>query len=128
MCGIVGFHRINRPPEQFGRLLVGMLACIQYRGPDEFGYYFDDAVGLGTARLSIIDLAHGTQPMSDPTRRYWISFNGEIYNYLELRAELESCGVPFVTQSDTEVLLRALVRWGTSALNRLDGQFAFAFY
>ena len=92
------------------------------------GYYYDTRVALGTARLSIIDLASGQQPMCDETQRYWITYNGEVYNYIELREELEASGVAFSTRSDTEVVLKAWIAWGESSLARLNGGFAFAIY
>lgn len=128
MCGIVGLWRPSVFQEDVPSLLEGMLGVIEHRGPDEFGYYFDNEVGLGSARLAIIDLHTGTQPISTEDERFWIVFNGEIFNYVELRTELAGLGYQFRTQADTEVLLLALVAWGTQALSRLDGQFAFAFY
>lgn len=105
-----------------------MLALIQHRGPDEAGYFVDDRMAMGTVRLSIIDLAAGTQPLSDAGERYWICYNGELYNYKELRAELEGHGCRFRTQSDTEVVLQAWMHWGAACLPRLNGAFAFAIY
>jgi len=128
MCGIVGFIGRDAPPAGSPDALRGMLGALRHRGPDESGVYFDAEVGLGSARLSIIDLESGTQPIGSVDGRWWIVFNGEIYNYVELRAELERAGCSFRTRSDTEVLLNALVTWGGKALDRLDGQFAFALY
>jgi asparagine synthase (glutamine-hydrolysing) len=105
-----------------------MLAFIEHRGPDEMGYVLADDSGLGTARLSIIDIAHGQQPLGSADERYWISYNGEVYNYVELRDELEALGVRFVTRTDTEVVLQAWIRWGEQGLARLNGGFAFAIY
>jgi asparagine synthase (glutamine-hydrolysing) len=105
-----------------------MLENIIHRGPDELGLYFNDGVGLASARLSIIDLASGKQPMTTPDGRWWIVFNGEIFNYIELQDELKRKGVVFSTQSDTEVLLWSLVTWRLDALPRLNGQFAFALW
>lgn len=103
-----------------------MLAQIRHRGPDEFGVYVDDHVGLGNARLSIIDLSGGQQPIANEDRTLWIVFNGEIFNYVELRSELEARGHRFATHSDTEVLLHAYEEFGPKCLERLNGQFAFA--
>ena len=128
MCGIVGWFSVSEAASQAPTLLKRMLAAVDHRGPDEMGYYWDNEVGLGNARLSIIDLSHGTQPMSSADRRFWIVYNGEIFNYIELREELEAAGAVFRTQSDTEVLLNALVVWGRDALPKLNGQFAFLFY
>ena len=125
MCGIVGIlGRRAAPLAQARRERVAlMLGRIAHRGPDGWGTYVDPEVALGHVRLAIIDLAEGHQPfvLGDDA----ISFNGEIFNHLELRRELESLGERFRTRSDTEVLLRALRRWGLDALTRLNGQFAF---
>ena len=103
-----------------------MLAMIRHRGPDEFGIYLDGPVGLGNARLSIIDLSTGQQPIANEDGNLWIVFNGEIFNYVELRPELEARGHRFTTTSDTEVLLHAYEEFGPQCLERLNGQFAFA--
>ena len=103
-----------------------MLAMIRHRGPDEFGIYLDGPVGLGNARLSIIDLSTGQQPIANEDGTLWIVFNGEIFNYVELRPELEARGHRFTTTSDTEVLLHAYEEFGPQCLERLNGQFAFA--
>src|SRR5262249_42327528 len=93
------------------------------------GFYDTAGVSLGHCRLAIIDLSDaGRQPMSDPEGRYWITFNGEIYNYLELAEELRARGYQFRGQSDTEVLLAAYRQWGDSCLDRLRGMFAFAIW
>lgn len=105
-----------------------MVGALQHRGPDEAGYYRDDRCGLGHARLAIIDLATGQQPMSDADGSAWLVFNGEIFNYVELRAQLEGLGCRFRTKSDTEVLLQAFRHWGTDAFERFNGQFAVAIW
>lgn len=105
-----------------------MLRAISYRGPDETGIYHSTFATLGNVRLSIIDIIGGQQPISDPTGRYWIVFNGEIFNYKELRIELESQGCFFRTQSDTEVLVQLYALYGSRCLNSLNGQFAFAIW
>jgi len=105
-----------------------MLAMIRHRGPDEFGIYLDGPVGLGSARLSIIDLSTGQQPIANEDGNLWIVFNGEIFNYLELRPELEARGHRFTTTSDTEVLLHAYEEFGPRCLERLNGQFALAIW
>ena len=128
MCGIVGFYHSERPVEGFPETVRRMLAAIRHRGPDEMGYYYDTRMALGAARLSIIDLASGQQPISDETERYWIAYNGEVYNYLELRDELVARGVKFKTRCDTEVVLQAWIAWGEQGLARLNGGFAFAIY
>lgn len=99
-----------------------------HRGPDELGIYLDDRAGLAHARLSIIDLASGQQPMANTEETLWISFNGEIFNYLELRDELISLGHTFRTRSDTEVIIHAWEAWGEAALDRFNGQWAFALW
>lgn len=128
MCGIVG--KINlRPAEPIDpELIYGMLAAIHHRGPDENGIFTDDWVGLGSARLSIIDLPSGRQPICNEDGTIWIVFNGEIYNYLELRTELESAGHIFRTHSDTEVLVHLYEERGADWLLRLNGQFAIALW
>lgn len=101
---------------------------LTHRGPDERGLYLDKHIGLGHRRLSILDVAGGQQPLQDSLKKYTIVYNGEIYNYLELRSELESDGFSFATNTDTEVLLYLLMKEGVEALPRLNGMFAFAFY
>ncbi len=128
MCGIVGFLNSNRNPDEYPEAICDMLSMIRHRGPDEMGYFFDNYVALGTARLNVIDLALGQQPMSDSSGRYWITYNGETYNYLELRNELEVLGHRFLTNSDTEVVLNAYIEWGKKAFAKLNGGFAFAIY
>lgn len=124
MCGIVGIVRSDTKPVDEA-LLSRMSAAIRHRGPDDDGFYVNGGVGLGMRRLSIIDIQGGQQPIHNQDRTAWIVFNGEIYNYLELRAELAAAGHQFVSQSDTEVLLAAWAHWGTSCLMRLVGMFAF---
>jgi len=105
-----------------------MAQVLKHRGPDAEGYYSDPAMTFGHRRLAIIDLAGGVQPMTDRSGRYTLIYNGEVYNYIELRRELEQRGCVFATQSDTEVVLQSLVADGTDALERFDGMFAFAFW
>jgi asparagine synthase (glutamine-hydrolysing) len=105
-----------------------MLSLIRHRGPDEFGIYCDDRIGLGNARLSIIDLSTGTQPISNEDETIWIVFNGEIFNYLELRAGLEVLGHHFRTSSDTEVIVHLYEQYGSRCVQFLNGQFAFAIW
>lgn len=126
MCGIAGFIDRRQVPDP--ALLRRMTATLRHRGPDGFGVRVEGAAALGHSRLAIIDLASGDQPMADPSGRWWLSFNGEIFNYLELRAELEAAGHRFLTTSDTEVLLRMLMLHGPDALPRLNGQFALALW
>lgn len=105
-----------------------MTQAVAHRGPDGEGYYRDSRVTLGHRRLAIIDLVGGAQPMSDSSGRYTLIYNGEIYNYVELRQELEKRGRCFATRSDTEVLLQCLVTDGFAALSKIDGMFAFALW
>jgi asparagine synthase (glutamine-hydrolysing) len=129
MCGIAGFLNAgNIDSDLYPEIIVDMLQRIEYRGPDELGFYFDDQAALGTARLSIIDLKTGQQPFLDESQRYCLVYNGELYNYRELRLELEQLGRKFKTTSDTEVLLTSWIQWGEAALNRLNGGYAFVIY
>lgn len=105
-----------------------MLSKIRQRGPDETGYFFDETAAIGSVRLSIIDLKTGSQPLSDASGRYWIAYNGEVYNYKDLRAQLMAKGHRFATESDTEVVLLSYVEWGTDAFARFNGGFAAAIY
>jgi asparagine synthase (glutamine-hydrolysing) len=105
-----------------------MAGALRHRGPDAANVWSSERIGLAHARLSIIDIAGGAQPMSSPDGTLVIAYNGEVYNYVELRAELEAAGHRFRTASDTEVLVHAYERWGEAMLPRLNGQFAFALY
>jgi asparagine synthase (glutamine-hydrolysing) len=128
MCGIAGFTTFRSAREDAQEVLARMTRALAHRGPDGEGFYTDPFIGLGHRRLSIIDAAGGAQPMATPDRRFHLAFNGEIYNFVELRRELEAQGETFRTASDTEVLLRLLALEGTGALDRLDGMFALAFW
>lgn len=123
MCGICGFVGLASPG-----LIDRMTDTLGHRGPDDRGTFVDRDVALGHRRLSIIDLGGGHQPMHSADGRYVLVYNGEIYNYAELRTELVAHGATFQTESDTEVLLKLLEREGTSALHRLNGMFAFALF
>ena len=123
MCGIVGF---TAPTD--GELLGRMLQRIVHRGPDDEGCFIEDRIAIGHRRLAIIDRAGGKQPMSTADGRYVIAFNGEIYNFIELRQRLESKGEVFRTHSDTEVLLSWIVRRGIEGLPALNGMFALALW
>jgi len=128
MCGICGQYNfsslapVRRPDVEV------MTRSITHRGPDDQGYYFDGPLGFGFRRLSIIDLAGGHQPMSDREETVWVVFNGEIYNFHELRRELESFGYAFRTNSDTEVIIHGYKQWGDEVLNRLNGMFGLAIW
>jgi asparagine synthase (glutamine-hydrolysing) len=129
MCGIVGYVSPSPPPPIDWRpRLQRALDAMALRGPDDDGTYFAPRVGLGHRRLAIIDLQGGRQPLEDPSTGAVIIFNGEIYNYRDLRTELQALGRTFHTQSDTEVLLQAYLQWGEKCLDRLLGMFAFAIY
>ena len=126
MCGLVGIYLRDEPCDP--AVIDRMRDLVDYRGPDDAGSFVDGPLGLGHRRLSIIDLGSGHQPMMTPDRRWTIVFNGEIYNYRELRRELESAGAHFRTQSDTEVILQLHVHFGDAAVTRLNGIFAYALW
>lgn len=155
MCGIAGIVWDQARPRDVTRAVVGrMNLALSHRGPDGEGIVVGDdrelwverssdghaasastrprgattAFGLGHRRLAIVDLDGGAQPMSDDSARVWVTFNGEIYNQLELRAQLASTGVRFRTRSDTEVLLHAFLQWGEQCVERLEGMFAFGIW
>jgi asparagine synthase (glutamine-hydrolysing) len=128
MCGIVGIYNGTESLQNPESLLRRMLSSIQYRGPDESGIYINNQAALGSVRLSIIDIQTGQQPLSSADGKYWIVFNGEIFNYVELKTDLKRLGYSFRTESDTEVLLNAYLEYGSDCLNRLNGQFVFAIW
>ena len=128
MCGIAGIFKFDAQRRVEQARLERMRAVLRHRGPDGEGVTVRGRVGLAHSRLSIIDLSGGRQPMSDPSNRIWISYNGEIYNFRELRAELASLGFGFSTQSDTEVILRAYEAFGEDCVRHLRGMFAFAIW
>ncbi len=121
MCGILGLFAPGTHPD-----LTFTLALLRHRGPDDGGSYTGDGIYLGSRRLSIIDVAGGHQPLATEGGRTWVVQNGEIYNYLALRAELEALGHVFRTRSDTEVIAHAYEAWGGACVERLRGIFAFA--
>ena len=127
MCGIAGIidfknHQDMQP------LLQRMAGFLHHRGPDAAGLYLDDGVGLGHARLSIIDLAGGDQPIHNEDHSVWIVYNGEVFNYPELREELISRGHSFYTTTDTEVIVHLYEEMGPALFEKLNGQFAFAIW
>lgn len=122
MCGIAGYHGFGEDET----LLKVMNDCIEHRGPDGEGYFTEGNVGLAHRRLSIIDVAHGQEPMISADGDTVLVYNGEVYNYLELRAELEGLGRAFRTQSDTEVVLQSYEQWGSEAFDRFNGMFGLA--
>ena len=126
MCGVIGFFTKDSL-DDFS--LDKFLYMLTHRGKDDWGTWHDRHVYLGHTRLSILDLSSsGHQPMSYQNERYWIVFNGEIYNYLEIRQELVDLGYIFASKTDTEVLLAAYTHWGTDCLAKLRGMFAFAIW
>lgn len=128
MCGIVGSVNLKEAAPVSAEVLRQMLALIRHRGPDEFGLFHDAWAGLGSARLSIIDLSGGQQPIGNEDGSLWIVFNGEIFNYVELRPDLEKRGHRFTTHCDTEVILHLYEDFGPTCLNYLNGQFAIAIW
>ena len=129
MCGIAGifnYHSQKQPSLELN--IKNMLSVIQHRGPDENGIYLGENVSLGSARLSIIDIDSGQQPLSDESGNYWIVYNGEIFNYKELRKGLEEKGIRFKTHSDTEVVVQMYATYGSECLNQFNGQFAFCIW
>ncbi len=126
MCGIAGIVGNTTKPGVRERLLRRMLGLIRHRGPDSLGIYTDPEAGLGSARLSIIDLAGGDQPVHNEDKSVWIVFNGEIFNYPEIRAGLEKRGHRFYTDTDTEVLVHLYEEESEGLFRHLNGQFAFA--
>ncbi|HQU73287.1 MAG: asparagine synthase (glutamine-hydrolyzing) [Calditrichaeota bacterium] len=129
MCGIAGFFHFQPREDDFEPLVTRMIDQVVYRGPDAGATYTDEQVALGHRRLSIIDLSSGAhQPMSNKDGSVWIVFNGEIYNFLEVRKEFEAENYPFKTRSDTEVLIALYEKYGTNMLEKINGMYAFAIY
>ena len=128
MCGIAGIFHLDGAPVD-ASIPKEMASAISHRGPDGEGVFVDGAIGLGHCRLSIIDLSDGGhQPMTSGSGRFVISYNGELYNYEELREDLQRKGCQFISKSDTEVMLAALEWWGEDALKKFNGMFAFALW
>ena len=128
MCGICGqFNFVRNEPVE-SETIRRMAQTMVHRGPDDDGYFISGSLGLGFRRLSIIDLAGGHQPMSDAEETVWVILNGEIYNFKELRAELEGRGHYFRTRSDTEVIIHGYKEWGIDVLNHLNGMFGLAIW
>lgn len=125
MCGIAGIYNRGSLPED---ILVRMTSVIRHRGPDETGMYVDPVVALGHARLSIVDLGGGCQPIGNEDGTIWVVYNGEVFNYLELKELLLKDGHVFETECDTEVLVHLYEEYGTECLGMLNGQFAFAIW
>ena len=128
MCGIAGQVNFDKSPVSRD-VLKKMTDAIKHRGPDGEGQWVEGEVGLGHRRLSIIDLSKAaSQPMLSSDSRYVLSYNGEIYNFRELRTKLQGKGWVFRSESDSEVVLNALAEWGSDALLKFNGMFALAFW
>lgn len=129
MCGIIGLFKIGSAGNTEGMSLVEPLKCITHRGPDDQGLFYEANVALGQCRLSILDLGPaGHQPMISHDRNYVMIYNGEVYNFRELRSILESKGYKFEGQCDSEVILAAFVEWGDESFKMFNGMFALAIY
>src|SRR5512143_1685478 len=128
MCGICGQYNFKSMEPVKRETIKRMTNTMVHRGPDDEGYYFSGPLGFGFRRLSIIDLAGGHQPMSDGEQSVWVVFNGEIYNYPELKKELEGYGHVFRTKSDTEVIIYGYKQWGDEVFNHLNGMFGIAIW
>ena len=128
MCGIVGLFNLQQEPVS-AEMLKRMTDIMAYRGPDGEGHFVDKFIGLGHRRLSIIDLSPaGKQPMSNETGDIQVTYNGEIYNFKELRVELESRGHRFKSNTDTEVIVHGYEEWGDKCVERFNGMFAFGLW
>ena len=128
MCGICGKLNFDRENAVSEGLLKAMADSITHRGPDDEGYYVSGQIGLGFRRLSIIDLSGGHQPLCNEDGTVWIVFNGEIYNFQELRQLLQSKGHTFRTQTDTEVIVHLYEEYGEACVEKLRGMFGFAIW
>jgi asparagine synthase (glutamine-hydrolysing) len=128
MCGICGIAVTSDGPRISSEILTGMCRQLVHRGPDDEGFYVDDAVGLGNRRLSIIDVEGGHQPLANEDGSIWIAYNGEAYNFSEIRDELIGRGHAFKTRSDTETMVHAYEEWGPAFVQRFRGMFAFALW
>jgi asparagine synthase (glutamine-hydrolysing) len=127
VCGIAGIYAA--PNRQASRsLLLEMAGELEHRGPDGVGLYLDDRFGMTATRLAIVDLVTGDPPIPNEDGRYWTVQNGEIYDFIERRAELEALGHRFSTASDSEVLVHAYEQWGDAFLEHLNGDFALALW
>jgi len=128
MCGIAGIFNLTNSEKPERALLERMVSQLHHRGPDGTGFYADEQIGLAHARLSIIDLSGGQQPIHNEDKTIWVIFNGEIFNYIELRSDLENKGHQFYTHSDTEVIVHAYEEYGDDFVQQLNGQFAIALW
>ena len=128
MCGICGIFHYRRDEDVPRPLVEAMATSIRHRGPDDEGFHFDGRIGFGFRRLSIIDLETGHQPLANEDDTRWVMLNGEIYNYRELRRELEGAGHRFRTRTDTETIVHGYEEWGAAVTSRLNGIFGFALW
>ena len=128
MCGFVGFTTVDYDAEANLAIVRDMADRIKHRGPDDDGYYVNDRIAMGFRRLSIIDLEGSKQPMRNAQEDVTVTFNGEIYNFRELRDELRAAGYEFVTNGDTEVVVHGYEEWGVGVFERLRGMFAIAIW
>ncbi|MBV9190958.1 MAG: asparagine synthase (glutamine-hydrolyzing), partial [Betaproteobacteria bacterium] len=128
MCGIAGYFALQPRPLAPRAVLERMVEAVRHRGPDAAGVYLDRRAGLGHRRLSIIDLAGGKQPLSTADDNLWVTFNGEIFNYVELTEELTARGRQFRTRSDTETILHAYAEYGVACVEKFNGDFAYAIW
>ena len=128
MCGIAGIFDWQKKRKLDEKTIQQMISAQHHRGPDECGFLYDDNFSMGMARLSIIDLQSGTQPIHNEDETVWVVFNGEIYNYIELRPQLEKQGHRFYTSSDTEVIIHLYEEYGLDFVQHLNGQFAISIW
>lgn len=128
MCGIAGLFNYHSTSESMEVSVKKMLSLIKHRGPDESGMFLNHDVAIGSVRLSIVDLSTGRQPLSDASQNYWIVYNGEIFNYPELRADLIKKGIQLKTHCDTEIVVQMYAMYGEKCLSHFNGQFAFCIW
>ncbi|MCK5311737.1 MAG: asparagine synthase (glutamine-hydrolyzing) [Desulfobacteraceae bacterium] len=128
MCGIAGILNLTSKDDVSEDIVLRMISILKHRGPEESGVYYDQDIHMGHSRLGIIGLENGTQPISNQDGSLWIVYNGEVFNYIELRSDLEKRGYEFTTQTDTEVILHLYEEMGSASLSELNGQFAIAIW
>ena len=128
MCGVVGIASVRDQVTPDRDRLQRMVRAIRHRGPDDEGYYVSPGIGLGHARLSLLDLEGGKQPIHNQDQTIWICYNGEVFNYVELREDLVKRGHKFYTTTDTEVIVHMYEEFGDDFVHQLNGQFAIALW